>query len=122
LPNASGSSASVSPEFLQQRLGVFQVGGVETLGEPAVDFREYRARLVTTSPIVEQPREAGSAPSFGRLLAVELWLSLVFGSYNGAMRVFLTEIMPPEVRASGVSLAISLATIFGGFTRPSVPT
>jgi hypothetical protein len=30
--------------------------------------------------------------------------------------VFLTEIMPPEVRTSGVALAISLATIFGGFT------
>src|SRR5215472_6369739 len=35
-----------------------------------------------------------SAPSFARLLAVELWLSFVFGSYNGAMVVFLTEIMP----------------------------
>ena len=25
------------------------------------------------------------APSFGRLLAVELWLSFLYGSYNGAM-------------------------------------
>jgi MFS family permease len=62
-----------------------------------------------------------SAPSFGRLLAVELWLSLVFGGYNGAMGVFLTEIMPPEARTSGVSLAISLATISGGFT-PAICT
>ncbi len=58
-----------------------------------------------------------SGPSFGRLLAVELWLSFLYGSYNGAMVVFLTELMPREVRASGFSLAYSTATaIFGGFT------
>jgi len=62
-----------------------------------------------------------SAPSIGRFLAVELWLSLVFGGYNGAMVVFLTEIMPPEVRTSGFALANSLATIFGGFT-PAICT
>src|SRR6266403_3639158 len=56
-------------------------------------------------------------PSFTRLLTVELWLSFIFGSYNGAMVVFLTEIMPIEVRTSGFALAYSLATaIFGGFT------
>src|SRR6267143_1998940 len=56
-------------------------------------------------------------PSFGRLLTVELWLSFIFGSYNGAMVVSLTEIMPAEVRTSGFALAYSLATaIFGGFT------
>jgi MFS family permease len=58
-----------------------------------------------------------SAPSFGRLLAVELWFSFIFGSYNGAMVVFLTEIIPGSLRASGFSLAYSLATaVFGGFT------
>ncbi len=63
-----------------------------------------------------------SAPSFSRLLMVELWLSFVYGSYNGAMIVFLTEIMPVEVRTAGFSLAYSLATaIFGGFT-PAIST
>jgi metabolite-proton symporter len=58
-----------------------------------------------------------SAPSFDRLLAVELWLSFIYGSYNGAMIPFLTEIMPEEVRTTGFSLAYSLATAtFGGFT------
>jgi metabolite-proton symporter len=58
-----------------------------------------------------------SAPSFDRLLAVELWFSFLYASYNGAMVVFLTELMPAHVRASGFSLAYSLATaIFGGFT------
>lgn len=61
-------------------------------------------------------------PSFFRLLSVELWLSFIFGSYNGAMVVFLTEIMPVDVRTSGFSLAYSLATaIFGGFT-PAIAT
>ena len=61
-------------------------------------------------------------PSFPRLLAVALWFSAIFGTYNGAMVVFLTEIMPASVRASGFSLAYSLATgVFGGFT-PTVST
>jgi MFS family permease len=63
-----------------------------------------------------------SAPSFERLLASALWLSMIFGSYNGAMVVFLTEVMPANVRVSGFSFAYSLAAgIFGGFT-PAVST
>ena len=61
-------------------------------------------------------------PSFSRLLTVELWLSFLYGSYNGAMVVFLTEIMPVDVRTTGFALAYSLATaIFGGFT-PAINT
>src|SRR6201987_3043045 len=57
------------------------------------------------------------APSFSRLLAVELWLSFLYASYNGAMVVALTEIIPLDVRTSGFSLAYSLATaLLGGFT------
>jgi MHS family citrate/tricarballylate:H+ symporter-like MFS transporter len=62
------------------------------------------------------------APSFGSLLAVLLWFSFLFGMYNGAMVVALTEVMPVEVRVVGFSLAYSLATaIFGGFT-PAIST
>lgn len=61
-------------------------------------------------------------PSFTRLLIVELWFSVLYGSYNGAMVVFLTEMMPASVRTSGFALAYSLATaIFGGFT-PAIST
>jgi hypothetical protein len=60
--------------------------------------------------------------SFSRLLTVELWLSFLYGSYNGAMVVFLTEIMPADVRTSGFALAYSFATaVFGGFT-PAIST
>ena len=63
-----------------------------------------------------------AAPSFERLLAVELLYSFFFGVYNGAMVPFLTEIMPAEVRTTGFSLAYSLATaVFGGFT-PAIAT
>jgi hypothetical protein len=33
-------------QLLEQRPGVFQVGGVEAFGEPVVDVGEHRARLV----------------------------------------------------------------------------
>ena len=63
-----------------------------------------------------------AAPSFNRLLIAELWLSFLYGGYNGAMVVYLTEMMPAAVRATGFSLAYSLAAaLFGGFT-PSICT
>src|SRR5665213_57467 len=62
------------------------------------------------------------APSFAHLLAVELFFSVIYAGYSGAMIVFLTEIMPIEVRVTGFSLAYSLAVgIFGGFT-PAICT
>jgi MFS family permease len=62
------------------------------------------------------------APTFAALLATELWFSFLYASYNGAMVVFLTEIMPREVRTTGFALAYSLATsLFGGFT-PAINT
>jgi MFS family permease len=62
-----------------------------------------------------------SAPSFSRLMAVELWFSFLFASYSGALIVFLTEIMPADVRTAGFSLVHSSAVIFGGFT-PAIST
>jgi len=70
--------------------------------------------LLTSYPAL---RWLVAEPSFARLLAVELWLSAVYAAYNGAMVVYLTEVMPKAVRTSGFSLAYSLATaLFGGFT------
>lgn len=63
-----------------------------------------------------------AGPSFARLMTVELWLSFLFGSYNGPMITFLTEIMPPSIRTAGFSLSYSVATaLFGGFT-PAIST
>ncbi|KPC52640.1 MFS transporter [Amantichitinum ursilacus] len=75
--------------------------------------------LLTAYPVLSWLVQA---PSFTHLLLVELWLSFLYGSYNGAMVVALTEIMPVEVRTTGFSMAYSLAAaIFGGFT-PAIST
>ena len=75
--------------------------------------------LVTAYPAM---RWLTGAPSFGRLLSVELWLSVLYASYNGAMVVFLTEMIPVKLRATGFSLAYSLAAaLFGGFS-PAIAT
>ena len=63
-----------------------------------------------------------AAPSFAKLLTVVLLFSSYFGLYNGAMIPLLAELMPPQVRTAGFSLAFSLATaLFGGVT-PLVST
>jgi MHS family citrate/tricarballylate:H+ symporter-like MFS transporter len=69
--------------------------------------------LITAYPALSW---LASAPSFGRMLEVELWFSFLYASYNGAMVVALTEIVPADVRTSGFSLAYSLATTLGGFS------
>jgi MFS family permease len=63
-----------------------------------------------------------ASPSLGRLLTAELGLAVIYATYNGAMIVFLTEVMPAGVRTTGFSFAYSLATaVFGGFT-PAIST
>jgi MHS family citrate/tricarballylate:H+ symporter-like MFS transporter len=63
-----------------------------------------------------------AGPTFGKMLVALLWLSFLYASYNGALIVALTEIMPADVRTTGFSLAYSLATaLFGGFT-PAIST
>ncbi len=74
--------------------------------------------LITAYPVMAW---LVAAPSFDKLLAVELWLSFLFAGYNGAMVVHLTEIVPRAVRTAGFSLAYSLATTVGGST-PAVVT
>ncbi|WP_249675898.1 MFS transporter [Pseudomonas abieticivorans] len=75
--------------------------------------------IVTSYPALSY---LAQAPSFAHMLIVLLWLSFMYGLYNGAMIPALTEIMPVEVRVAGFSLAYSLATaVFGGFT-PAIST
>ncbi len=63
-----------------------------------------------------------SAPSFVRLLLVELWYSPFYGIYNGAMVPFVIQTMPQRIRTTGFALSYSLATaFFGGFT-PAIAT
>jgi MHS family citrate/tricarballylate:H+ symporter-like MFS transporter len=58
-----------------------------------------------------------SAPTFGKLLAVEMMFSFYFGVYSGTMLGCLVEIVPAHVRTTCFSLAFALAAgLFGTFT------
>jgi MHS family citrate/tricarballylate:H+ symporter-like MFS transporter len=61
-----------------------------------------------------------AAPSFGKLIAVEMVFSLGYGVYNGAMVAALTEVVPPQVRASCFALAYSLAAALFGTSTPLI--
>ncbi|MDB4877945.1 MAG: citA [Gemmatimonadetes bacterium] len=97
------------------------VGGVvsDRVGRRPLLFLVTILTLLTAYPAMSW---LVAAPSFGRLLAVELWFSFFFGMYNGAMVPLLVEIMPAKVRTAAFAFAYSLATaIFGGFT-PAICT
>ena len=92
------------------------VGGAlsDRFGRKPVLISMALLALVSTYPALSL---LANAPTFSMMLAVLLWLSFLYGLYNGAMIPALTEIMPVEVRVAGFSLAYSLATaVFGGFT------
>ena len=88
-----------------------------------ISDRIGRLPLLTAVPVLAiataYPAMAwlAAGPTFGKLLAVELLFSAYFGLYNGSMIPYLSEIVPPQVRTAGFSLAYSLATaLFGGVT------
>jgi len=45
---------TISPQLLQQRLGLLQVGGVKALAEPAVDRRQQLASGITLALVLLQ--------------------------------------------------------------------
>jgi MFS family permease len=86
----------------------------DRIGRPPILLASTVALLLLAYPLLWWVTEA---PSFSRLLTVELVLSALYGLYNGAMVVFLTELVPARARSAGFSLAYSLAVaIFGGAT------
>src|SRR6201997_2865992 len=57
------------------------------------------------------------APTFGKMLAVEMMFSFYFGVYSGTMLGCLVEIVPAHVRTTCFSMAFALAAgLFGTFT------
>ena len=50
-----------SRQLIEQRLCFFQIGGVEALGEPAVEGREQVARLAPPALLAPEPGEAVAA-------------------------------------------------------------
>ncbi len=57
------------------------------------------------------------APTFGKMLAVEMMFSFYFGVYSGTMLGALVEVVPSHVRTTCFSMAFALAAgLFGTFT------
>jgi MFS family permease len=97
------------------------VGGAmsDRIGRRPLLFAIPALALATAYPLMSW---LVADPSFAKLLGVELWLSFIFGVYNGSMIPLLAEMMPARVRTAAFSLAFVTATaIFGGFT-PAVST
>ncbi len=107
-------------------IGVFNfiwvpIGGVlsDRIGRYQLLLAMPIVALLTVYPLMFWLTEK---PAFVKLLLVELWFSLLYGMYNGAMIPLLAEVVPKEVRTAGFALSYSLATaIFGGLT-PAVCT
>jgi MHS family citrate/tricarballylate:H+ symporter-like MFS transporter len=92
------------------------IGGAvsDRVGRKPVLLTIATLALVTAYPAL---RWLVGNPNFVNMLAVEMLFSFYFGMYNGAMVAALSEIVPSHVRASGFSLAFSLAAaLFGTFT------
>ena len=92
------------------------IGGAlsDRVGRKPVLLTSATLSLLTAYPLLLWLVDA---PSFGKMVTVELLLSFFYGIYNGAMVVALTEIVPAHVRTTCFSLAYALAAaLFGTFT------
>ncbi len=92
------------------------VGGAvsDRLGRKPVLLTIACLALVTAYPALNW---LVAAPTFGKMLAVEMMFSFYFGVYSGTMLGALVEVVPAHVRTTCFSLAFALAAgLFGTFT------
>jgi MFS family permease len=91
----------------------------DRIGRRPILILSTSAAILTAYPALAW---LSAAPSFQRLLAVEVWFAFLFAAYQGAMSPLMVEMMPAKMRTTGFALAYSSATaVFGGFT-PAVCT
>jgi MHS family citrate/tricarballylate:H+ symporter-like MFS transporter len=92
------------------------VGGAvsDRLGRKPVLLTIACLSLVTAYPALHW---LTAAPTFGKMLTVEMMFSFYFGVYSGTMLGALVEIVPAHVRTTCFSMAFALAAgLFGTFT------
>jgi MHS family citrate/tricarballylate:H+ symporter-like MFS transporter len=92
------------------------VGGAlsDRIGRKPVLLAIAGLSLVTAYPALHW---LVAAPTFGKMLAVEMMFSFYFGVYSGTMLGCLVEIVPAHVRTTCFSIAFALAAaLFGTFT------
>ena len=97
------------------------IGGAlsDRYGRPVVLFAAATLMLIAAWPALNY---LAPAPTFAKLVAVEMIFSLGYGLYNGAMVVALTELVPAALRASAFSLAYALAAALFGNATPAIAT
>ena len=92
------------------------VGGAvsDRLGRKPVLLTIACLSLVTAYPALNW---LVTAPTFGKMLAVQMMFSFYFGVYSGTMLGALVEVVPRHVRTTCFSMAFALAAgLFGTFT------
>ena len=72
LKRCVSSAITSSQQRVQQRLCLFEIGHVEALGEPAVDWREKVAGFLASTLLSPQPGEARGGAQFPELSALLL--------------------------------------------------
>jgi hypothetical protein len=80
-PIARTSEELKSTQLVEQRLGVLEVGGVEALGEPTVDWGEQVVGLPPLALLGPQPREASCRSEF------EGFRTLISRDFDGPLKM-----------------------------------
>ena len=95
------------------------IGGAlsDRIGRKPVLLGAAGLMLVSAWPLLTW---LAAGPTFGKLIGAEMIFAMGYGLYNGAMVAALTEVVPPQVRASCFALAYSLAAALFGTSTPFV--
>jgi hypothetical protein len=85
-----------SRQFVEQRLRLFQIGGVEPLGEPAVNRREEIAGFGAPARLAPHPGEARCRAQFP-----ELGLLFLGDAQGFAIQLPISPAPPPTADLAG---------------------
>src|SRR5271166_7057805 len=102
-------------QFVEQRPGFFQIGGVEAFGEPAVDRGEKIAGLTTLALIAPQPGEARRRAQFPGLCLLRAGNG--DGSLEMRLRLRRVGLGRQQRDFPGGSVDLGLAPLFLGCFR-----
>lgn len=112
-PAASGYWSTFGAGLLLTVLPPFVGSLSDRFGRLAVMMPSGLVLFVSSLPLFVL---LGSNYSITLLIAVTLWVALWKAAYFGGLPAMLAERFPPEVRASGLNIVVSIgAPVFGGF-------
>src|SRR5207247_8156447 len=94
-----------------------QIGGIETFGEPVVDFGEHRARFVALAVLREQPRQAHRRAQLQYLRA--LLARILNGPAKAVLSFYCLSIILPQQQLSFDPMTFSFVLMILMFVRGS---